>query len=95
VLSFGYDFLRIIPGQSLCGLQQQIYTFDLLIGIEPNGYNGRYTFEHLYQAIDAILTWSGDGRPGNDWINHYDGAEGRMRNMQHPINKGYIGNITE
>ena len=87
-----YWAFRIIPGHGLCALQKAIYTVDLLLRIGPTGYYGRYTFETLSQACDAICTWSGEGRPGKHWINHYGGPEGRLRNMAHPINKGRIGN---
>jgi len=39
----GYD-LRTYRAKVSVRTAQQIYTFDLLIGIEPNGYKARYYF---------------------------------------------------
>jgi|SRR5882672_1385685 len=87
-----YWALRVIPGQGLCALQEELFTIALLCKIGPSGYQGRYTFQTLLQGCKAICTWSGEGRPGDDWINYYGGQEGRVRNLQHPINKGHIFN---
>lgn len=88
----GYRSMRFIPGQGLCALQFELFTVALLYGIGRIDFQGKYTFSDYREARLAIDTWSGEGLPGAHWINHYGQTGGRVRNLEHPINKGHIFN---
>lgn len=63
----GYTNIRKV-GQQLCGLQCFMFTTGLMVGLDANGYQRRYCYEHREEALEALKTWDGTGHPSGPWI---------------------------
>lgn len=66
----GYFNLREIPGRGICGTHRFIFTVGLCYGIDSVGYEGRYCFENMADAKEALMIWDGVSDPDGDWIKH-------------------------
>lgn len=66
----GYFHLREIPYRGICGLSYMAFTVGLFYGLDRTGYKGRYCFDNLREAMDAIDAWKGPGDPPGEWIKH-------------------------
>ncbi len=66
----GYSFIVRIPGRGVCAIARQIHTVGLFYGMEKDYYQGRYCYETLAEALQALVTWDGAGDPPGDWIKH-------------------------
>ncbi len=75
-----YDCFKLVTGRGLCCVCPFMYTVDLLVDLTPLGYAGRYAFPTWGTAARAICAWDGTGHPGNDWLYHYGGTEGKYPN---------------
>lgn len=64
----GYKFVRRLPNGKWAGLQQQIFTIGLFVGLDETGYSYRYCFYNWAEAIMAITTWDGTDNPSGNWI---------------------------
>jgi hypothetical protein len=63
-----YDLTRQVPGVGLCGVQPQIYTVALMVGLDEMGYRYRYCYPTYMDATLALHTWDGKGDPPGPWI---------------------------
>lgn len=57
-------------------LEQFLFTYGLCYGVDETGYEYRYCYEDLGQALTDFLLWTGEGDPGGPWIKlkgHPDG----------------------
>ena len=63
----GYSNLRVIDGK-VCGLHVYLMTVGLVVGLNENGYERRYCYEHAQDACRALLSWDGRGHPSGPWI---------------------------
>ncbi len=52
----------------LCGLMKSMFTWALCVGIDAEGYERRYCYEHEADAHAALEAWDGTGHPGGPWI---------------------------
>lgn len=65
--SQGYVQLRVI-GTAVCGLHRFSFTTGLVVGLNFEGYERRYCYEHAADALAALAAWDGYGHPGGPWI---------------------------
>ncbi len=75
----GYTFLTEFEGRGLCGVFKFMFTVAVVIGIDSMGYKGRYCYGSEYEAVHAIMHWTGQGDPPGDWIK-YKGEGGERSN---------------
>lgn len=75
----GYKELREIPGRGVCGVFRFMFTVGVVLGIDSQGYKGRYCYGSEVQAMYAINTWDGIGDPPGNWIK-YKGEGGERSN---------------
>lgn len=64
---FGYTDLRQIDGKQ-CGLLGFMFTTGLMVGLDSEGYERRYCYEHQEDALAALAVWDGTGHPSGPWI---------------------------
>jgi hypothetical protein len=64
----GYTHIREFHDGTICALGRQIFTTSLLVGLDSNGYQRRYCYEHEEDARKALLEWGGSGDPPGPWI---------------------------
>ena len=65
--SQGYVQLRVI-GTAVCGLHRFSFTTGLVVGLNFEGYERRYCYEHAADALAALAAWDGQEHPGGPWI---------------------------
>jgi len=66
----GYLDARQVFGRGWCGLQWQLFTVGLVIGLHKHGYVGRYCYPTLADARAALRGWDGSGDPAAGWIKY-------------------------
>lgn len=84
----GYFDIKEIPYRGLCGLSYMAFTVGLFYGLDQTGYRGRYCYDNLREAINAIDAWKGPGDPPGEWIKHKGYRE--YRNESSIIQKMYM-----
>lgn len=57
-----------LPAIGWCGLQSFVYTWGLVVGMTPGGYERRYCYENFSDALEGLRTWSGANHPAGPWI---------------------------
>lgn len=75
----GYFELKHIDNVGWCGLYRFAFTIGLVIGMNKYGYVGRYCYEHLSDAKEALKEWDGKNDPSGPWIK-YKGEGGERVN---------------
>lgn len=75
----GYSDIREIGDRGLCGLFRFVFTTGLVYGLDDWGYNGRFCFENMADAKEALDNWDGINDPSGDWIKH-KGKKGEYSN---------------
>lgn len=72
--AMGYLIPLEIPGRGVCAIMRQLFTVAIVYGIDEHGFEGRYCYPSMQQAIfafsDWIYDWDGIGDPPGDWIKH-------------------------
>lgn len=67
-----FVLLREVSGHGLCAVQCFLWTAGLLTDLEvsefSHGYQQRYCYESLREAIEALRQWDGAGDPPGLWI---------------------------
>lgn len=66
-----YTCVVEVPGKGICGLGVMITTTGLFINLDKEGYQGRYCYHTFQEAMNALMSWSGNTEhpPGN-WIKY-------------------------
>ncbi len=77
--SEGYVSIREIPGRGVCALYSFMFTIGLVYGIDLTGYKGRWCYDSVIGAVNAISNWDGIGDPPGAWIK-YKGEGGERSN---------------
>lgn len=62
LVSQGYIQLRVI-GTAVCGLHRFSFTTGLVVGLNFEGYERRYCYEHAADALAALAAWDGREHP--------------------------------
>ncbi len=65
--------------RGLCGTFRFMFTVAIVIGIDSEGYKGRYCYGSEIEAFHALLTWDGISDPPGNWIK-YKGEGGERTN---------------
>ena len=67
-----YAFPRQLPDGRWIGLQRQMYTISLVVGLDETAYQSRYCYEleRTRGALCDLLVWDGQGDPAGLWIKH-------------------------
>jgi hypothetical protein len=81
----GYFDLREIPGRGVCGLTQFAFTVGIVYGLHAVGYEGRYCYPRMKDAVVAFHSWNGEGDPSGPWIKHKGTVEYRNPNLEDEI----------
>lgn len=72
----GYAFLREVPGRGWCGIRRMLFTWGLFHGMTAYGIGGRYCYDSLADARNALIIWDGAADPPGRWVKHFgDGGE--------------------
>lgn len=64
----GYSRIKVMQDDTVCALQNQLYTTGLVVGLDRTGYTRRYCYERWYDAKEALIQWDGVGDPPGPWI---------------------------
>lgn len=72
VLIWGTDPKLLLTGE-WAAIGKFVYTYGLLVGISGWGYKKRFCYESYAQALEALLTWNGNGDPPGAWIKEKGG----------------------
>ena len=54
----------------IVGVRPYIFTGGIVIELDEVGYEERYCYATLTEAITALEAWDGVGDPSGDWIKH-------------------------
>jgi len=71
----GYREVRQMKNGEGTGILKMNYTYGLHVGLNELGYRGRYCYQYKKDAIEAILSYEGEGDPIGPWIK-YKGSDG-------------------
>lgn len=74
-----YRGLRVLRDGRIIGVHRFLFTWGLIVDIDPVGYADRYCYHDLATCSLAFLTWDGTGEP-NGWHRHP--KSGRRRNIE-------------
>jgi hypothetical protein len=64
----GYCAVRMLPSGVRIGVIPMLYTGALCVGISKFGYERRFCYGDLAEAVLALETWDGKGDPPGAWI---------------------------
>lgn len=59
----GYNFLREVPDNGICGLYRMLFTTALVVDMDWSGYSHRFCYETREEALNALKGWTGEGDP--------------------------------
>lgn len=79
------DYLQSQGYSCITNVGGFIFTTGLVVGLDMFGYEGRYCFENLSDATEALLTSDGTGHPSGNWIK-YKGQSGEFSNPNNDAN---------
>jgi hypothetical protein len=61
------DMVRVIDGQVIA-LRRFMFTIAIVCNCDRDGYERRYCYEGLGDALVPFVEWDGKGHPPGDWI---------------------------
>lgn len=64
----GYIAAARLRSGEVAAIQRMMFTWALCIGCDATGYRTRYCFPDLGSALQAMMTWCGEGDPPGQWI---------------------------
>lgn len=64
----GYRYVRQMKNGKWIGLNKQIYTTRLVVGLDITGYDYGYCYALYDDAVKAIQQYEGEGDPIGPWI---------------------------
>lgn len=64
----GYVAPRRLDDGRWVALLKMLFTTGLFVGIDQSGYQTRFCYEHMSDAIAALIEWDGIGDPPGPWI---------------------------
>jgi hypothetical protein len=64
----GYTHVKVMPDETVCAIQRQLFTVGLIVGLDRVGWKRRYCYEREYDAREALIHWDGKGDPPGPWI---------------------------
>jgi hypothetical protein len=64
----GYLFPRQVADGEWIALFRFVFTWGLVKGLDDVGYNERWCYSSLNDALVAVANWDGEGDPPGNWI---------------------------
>jgi len=64
----GYIAWREMPDGTVNGVMKFLFTYGLMIGLDIVGYQRRYCYSNIGDAMLALANWDGEGDPPGPWI---------------------------
>ena len=77
----GYLYPRRLPSGTWIAVQQFLFTWGLMVDLDETGYQYRFCYEHLHDALWAVRNWDGTGDPPGPWIKE----KGRRGERSNPL----------
>ena len=74
-----YLLMRTLPDGRVFGVHPLLYHWTLHVDIDDFGYNERYCYPDLADALLACATWDGAGDPPGFWNRHPESGRRRDR----------------
>lgn len=68
IADLGYSFVKQLPSGEWAGIQRQLFTYALIVGIDKTGYRTRFCYSLKTDAVEALAKWDGKGFPPGYWI---------------------------
>lgn len=65
-----YLYICWNPLKGFCGIARMAYTVGLFYNFSMTGYEGRYCYGTMVEAVEALKNWDGIGDAPGDWIKH-------------------------
>lgn len=72
-----YVLMHVLPDGRVVGIHRLMYHWTLHIGVDRYGYEDRYCYREMSDALADMLAWNGEGDPPGRWHKHPD--SGRRR----------------
>lgn len=72
----GYLSLKLMKNGEWVGVMRMNFTFGVFVGMDEDGYRGRYCYERQIDAMFAAKEYEGIGDPPGPWIK-YKGSDGQ------------------
>jgi len=63
-----YSHIRVLPTGEIAGIQRQMYTTGIFVGLDETGYRTRFCYGNYEDAMKALADWDGEGFPPGYWI---------------------------
>lgn len=73
----GYIALRTLPDGRVAGVRRLLFHYTMHVGIDEWGYEERYCYACILDALSDLGAWDGRGDPPGRWHKHPD--TGRRR----------------
>jgi hypothetical protein len=64
----GYTRIKVMPDETACAIQSQLFTCAIIVGLDRTGWKRRYCYEREADAREALVQWDGKGDPPGPWI---------------------------
>lgn len=79
-----YLYLCWNPNKGYCGIMRMAFTVGLFYNISEDQmvYEGRYCYQTMAEAVQALVEWDGKGDAPGDWIKHKG-----LKEYSHPDSK--------
>lgn len=68
VIELGYSFPRKLPSGEWAGIQRNLFTYGLVVGLDKTGYRTRFCYSLKTDAVESLEKWDGEGFPPGYWI---------------------------
>ena len=75
-----YAALRKLPDGRMIGLHRLLLHWTIHVGIDDVGHEDRWCFLDFFDALDALVSWDGEGDMCGPWHKHP--KSGRRRHPQ-------------
>lgn len=70
-LIHGYTDAKITPDGDVACIHRFMFTYAILVGLNPSGYDDRWCYGSYGKAKAALEAWDGTGEP-TGWHRHPD-----------------------
>jgi hypothetical protein len=64
----GYSHLKQLRDGKVAAILRFNFTWGLMVGVNPAGYERRYCYEYSADAARALEDWDGKDHPDGPWI---------------------------
>lgn len=82
--ALGYGQCKRLANGQIAGIAAFMFTYGLVVNIDPIGYGHRYCYSSEQDAVQALEEWNGEGHPPGPWIKR----KGLAPELSNPAFKG-------